>query len=111
MDSEDEDEEQVVLGFGTLPEGVSQGNVSQATITIQDVPSVFFGASDYVATEGGDDALVTVRLSGVLLADVTVPLTAEGAGGATPEDWSGVPSGGDILRWRYVEDLHCRCLR
>ena len=53
VDSEDEDEEQVVLGFGTLPEGVSQGNVSQATITIQDVPSVFFGASDYSCHRGG----------------------------------------------------------
>ena len=91
VDSEDEDEEQVVLGFGTLPEGVAQGTVSQATITIQDVPSVSFGASDYSATEGGEDALVTVRLSEVLAADVTVPLTAEGDGGATPEDWSGVP--------------------
>ena len=91
VDSEDDDEEQVVLGFGTLPEGVTQGTVSQATITIQDVPSVSFGASDYSATEGGEDALVTVRLSEVLAADVTVPLTAEGDGGATPEDWSGVP--------------------
>ena len=91
VDSKDEDEEQVVLGFGTLPEGVAQGTVSQATITIQDVPSVSFGASDYSATEGGEDALVTVRLSEVLAADVTVPLTAEGDGGATPEDWSGVP--------------------
>ena len=92
VDLEDEDEEQVVLGFGTLPEGVGQGTVSQATITIQDVPSVSFGASEYSATEGGEDALVTVQLSEALLADVTVPLTAEGGGGATAEDWSGVPA-------------------
>ena len=92
VDSEDEDEEQVVLGFGTLPEGVAQGTVSQATITILDVPSVSFGASDYSATEGGEDAMVTVQLSEALAADLTVPLTAEGGGGATPEDWSGVPS-------------------
>ena len=92
VDSEDEDEEQVVLGFGTLPEGVAQGTVSQATITILDVPSVSFGASDYSATEGSEDAMVTVQLSEALAADLTVPLTAEGGGGATPEDWSGVPS-------------------
>ena len=92
VDSEDEDEEQVVLGFGTLPEGVAQGTVSHATITILDVPSVSFGASDYSATEGGEDAMVTVQLSEALAADLTVPLTAEGGGGATPEDWSGVPS-------------------
>ena len=91
VDSEDEDEEQVVLGFETLPEGVGQGTVSQTTITILDVPSVSFGASDYSATEGGEDAVVTVQLSEALAADLTVPLTAEGDGGATPEDWSGVP--------------------
>ena len=91
-DSEDEEDEEVVLGFGTLPEGVSQGTVSQATITILDVPSVSFGASDYSATEGGEDAVVTVFLSKALAADVTVPLTAEGGSGATPADWSGVPT-------------------
>ena len=92
VDSEDEEDEEVVLGFGTLPEGVGQGTVNQTTITILDVPSVSFGASDYSATEGGEDAVVTVLLSEPLPADVTVPLTAEGGGGATPDDWSGVPT-------------------
>ena len=92
VDSEDEDEEQVVLGFGTLPEGVAQGTVSQATITILDVPSVSFGASGYSATEGGENAVVTVRLSEARPEDLTVPLTVQGGGGATPEDWSGVPA-------------------
>ena len=92
VDSEDEEDEEVVLGFGTLPEGVGQGTVNQTTITILDVPSVSFGASDYTATEGGEDAVVTVLLSEPLGADLTVPLTAEGGGGATPDDWSGVPT-------------------
>ena len=91
-DSEAEQDEEVVLGFGTLPEGVGQGTVSQTTITILDVPSVSFGASDYSATEGGEDAVVMVFLSETLPADVKVPLTAEGGGGATPDDWSGAPT-------------------
>ncbi len=80
-----------MLGFGTLPDDVGPGTVSQVTIAIQDVPSVSFGASDYSATEGGEDALVTVQLSEALAAEVTVPSTSEGGGGATSEDWSGVP--------------------
>ena len=92
VDSEDEDGEQVVLSFGTLPEGVSEGAVSQAIIAIRDLVLVSFGASDYSATEGGEGAVVTVELSGALATDVTVPLTAEGGGRATPDDWSGVPA-------------------
>ena len=91
VDTEDEDGEQVVLSFGTLPEGVSEGAVSQATIAIRDAVLVSFGASEYSATEGEDDAVVTVQLSEALATDMTVPLTAEGGGGATPDDWSGVP--------------------
>ena len=80
VDSEDEEGEGIVLSFGTLPGEVSQGTVSQTSISILDVPSVSFGASDYSATEGGADAIVTVQLSEALSADVIIPLTAEGGG-------------------------------
>ena len=92
VDSEDEDRELVVLGFGTLPADVVLGDTSQATVLILDeTVSVAFGASEYSATEGGEDAVVEVQLGEALAVDVTVPLTAEGDGGATPDDWSGVP--------------------
>ncbi len=51
---------------------------------------VSFGESDYTVDEGGT-VEVTVRLNGVPGREVVVPVSAAGAGGATGEDWSGVP--------------------
>ena len=39
-DTVDDDNESVLLEFGTLPTGVSEGSPAQATVTITDVPSV-----------------------------------------------------------------------
>ena len=91
VDLEDEDDEQLVLAFGTLPEGTSAGSVTQATVTIQDAVRVSFDASSYEATEGGPNAIVTVQLNEPAPYDMTVPLTAEGRNGADESDWSGVP--------------------
>ena len=91
LDSEDEDVEQVVLGFGSLPDGITTGDISQATVTITDSVRVSFASSSYTATEGGADAEVTVRLKEPPPYQVTVPLTAEGRNGADESDWSGVP--------------------
>ena len=57
--------------------------------------AVSFGAPTYSVDEGGT-VEVTVSLSGAPGREVTVPVSAEGAGGATVqgesgEDWSGVP--------------------
>ena len=91
-DSEDEGDEQVLLGFGPLPEGVGEGNPSRATVTLKDSLRVSFTASSYTATEGGEDAQVTVRLHDPAPFRVTVPLKAEGGNGATEDDWTGVPA-------------------
>ena len=91
VDLEDEDEEQVVLVFGTLPEGISAGGVTQTTVTILDAVRVSFDASSYEATEGGPDAMVAVQLNEPAPYEMTVPLTAEGRNGADESDWSGVP--------------------
>ena len=91
LDTEDEDVEEVVLGFGPLPDGTATGNISQATVTITDSVRVSFASSSYEATEGGADAEVTVRLSDPAPWDIAVPLTAEGRNGADAGDWSGVP--------------------
>ena len=103
VDLDDEDDEQVVLAFGTLPEGISAGDVTQTTVTILDAVRVSFDASSYEATEGGADAVVTVQLNEPAPYDMTVPLTAEGRNGADESDWSGVPdnvvfSTGDSLK-------------
>ena len=91
VDLEDEDDEQLVLAFGTLPEGTSAGSVTQATVTIQDAVRVSFDAPSYEATEGGPDAIVTVQLNEPAPYDMNVALTAEGRNGADESDWSGVP--------------------
>ena len=91
VDLEDEDDERVVLGLGTLPDGISAGDVTQATVTILDAVRVSFGASSYEATEGGADAVVTVQLNEPAPHDMNVPLTAAGRNGADESDWSGVP--------------------
>ena len=91
VDLEDEDDEQLVLAFGTLPEGTSAGSVTQATVTIQDAVRVSFDAPSYEATEGGPDAIVTVQLNEPAPYDMNVALTAEGRNGADESDWTGVP--------------------
>ena len=62
QDEDDENNEIVNLGFGTLPDDVSAGSPAQATVTIFDSLRVSFDASRYEAYEGGPDAEVTVQL-------------------------------------------------
>ena len=92
----DDDGESVKLAFGTLPDGVSAGTTNESTVSItdDDVPavSVRFGAATYSATEGGDNAEITVRLSVPARRQVDILLTAEGHYKATPDDWQGVPA-------------------
>ena len=90
----DELDEEVVIGFGTLPEGLGAGADNQATITIRDATSISisFDSGTYSATEGGSDATVTVELSATPAQQVEITLTATGHDGATSDDWSGVPS-------------------
>ena len=90
----DELDEVVVIGFGTLPEGLGAGADNQATITIRDATSISisFDSGTYSATEGGSDAAVTVELSAAPAQQVEITLTATGHDGATSGDWSGVPS-------------------
>ena len=95
QDTEDDDDESVKLGFGTLPPEVSAGTPSETTfnITDDDDPqvSVSFGAASYSVAEG---STVTVRVT--LSADpersVTIPITTMNEGGAANGDYSGVPA-------------------
>ena len=96
QDTDDDDGERVKLAFGALPSGVTAGTTSETVVSItdDDVPAsvtVRFERSTYTATEGGDNAVVTVILGSPAKSQVEIPLTANGHGGATENDWSGVP--------------------
>ena len=107
QDSVDDDGESVLLGFGALSGGVSEGTPATTTVSIADDDvsqiRVGFDLDKYSATEGGPDATVKVELSVAAPRSLVIPLTATGHDGATTDDWSGVPGSltfdtGDISR-------------
>ena len=96
QDSEDDDEDQVTIGFGTMPDGrVSAGEVpsTQISITDDDDPQVTvkFGAATYTVPEDGS-ASVTVLLSAAPERTVTIPLTETPMNGISDGDYDGVPT-------------------
>ena len=92
QDDDDELDETLTLGFGTLPDGVINGDTTQADVTIVDSIHVSFGASSYEAYEGGAGAQVIVKLDSPAPTEIVVPITASGMDGASSADWTGVPS-------------------
>ena len=92
-DTVDDDNESVLLEFGTLPTGVSEGSPAQATVTITDVPSVqvSFEQATYSVDEGSS-VTVTVLLSQAPERRVVVPVTTTGQAGATATDYSVAPT-------------------
>ena len=108
-DTENDDGESLLLGFGPLPlpDSVSLGTYSQSTVSItdDDVPAVTVSfeeasytvaESDDTTTSGVEEHKVTVKVK--LSADperkVIIPIGELRLGGAAPEDYSGVP--GDV---------------
>ena len=97
-DAADDDGESVALWFGNPPNGrvsIGDGPIT-ATVALQDNDgvepvTVAFGAATYRATEGGSDATVRVELDTAPGRSVTVPLTKANGGGATADDYSGIP--------------------
>lgn len=79
----DTDDDEFTLGFGVLPEAVTAGTPSEATVLIVDddlMPlTVQFGAASYTVAEGGM-VTVTATISPAADRDVSVPLTASPAG-------------------------------
>ena len=92
QDDEDESDEKLTLGFGTLLTGLTNGTNTESEVTIADSIHVSYGASSYEAYEGGAGALVAVELDSAAATQTVVPLTATGMKGATSADWSGVPA-------------------
>ena len=90
LDTVDEQTEKVVLGFGTLPEGVAEGNPNRSTVEIKDAIQVSFAKSSYMVEEGGPGVEVMVKLNKPRN-NLKIPLTANGQGGADDSDFTGVP--------------------
>ena len=90
LDTVEEDTETVVLGFGTLPEGVSEGSPNRSTVEIKDAIQVSFANSSYTVEEGGAGVEVVVKLNKPRN-NLRIPLTANGHGGADASDFTGVP--------------------
>ena len=84
-----ENDETVVLEFGTLPSGVSTGSPSATTFHLIDTQTASFGAASYSATEGGPGATVTVNLDYAVSAIVC--LEVENHAGTSDGDYAGVP--------------------
>ena len=63
----DSDNETIELGFGTLPEGVSKGEMATATLTIVDAGppelTVSFARAEYTIAEGGEPSSINVNIS------------------------------------------------
>ena len=98
-DSVDDDGESVLLGFGTLPTGVSLGINGESTVNItdNDVPSVTvrYEQGSYTVGEGSS-VDIKVILSAVPERSVTVPISRTNQGGATDGDYSGVAANASV---------------
>ena len=105
QDTVDDDGESVRLAFGTLPTRVSAVSPAATTVVIDDddvpVVTVSFASASYSVAESDDpntanmtenQVEVTVTLSADPERTVAVPLTVTHQGGATSQDYSGVPA-------------------
>ena len=109
QDDIDDDGESVVLAFGTLPNGVTQGTPAGTLVRITDNDdpqvNVSFGLAEYAAAEGGS-VTVTVTLDADPERTVTIPLTATNENGATDADYSRGAGERHLRQRGDLEELH-----
>ena len=94
-DTEDDDDETVLLAFGaSLPDRVNPGTLIQTIVRItdNDDPEVTASFSEpaYTVPEG-ESQLITVTLSADPERTVTIPLTVMNQDGASSDDYSSLP--------------------
>ena len=91
----DVDDETVELGFGALPEIVIAGEPAVATVMLEDKGlvelKVSFRQAEYEIGEG-EQADIEVKVAPTADRRVEVPLVVAPKGGASDEDYSGVPA-------------------
>ena len=94
-DSDNDNGESIMVGFGTLPSGVTAVRSTTATVNLADndvTPvTVKFGAASYTAIEGGAPVIVETILSADPERNVTVRMSMTAAGGATSSDFLRTP--------------------
>ena len=94
-DSVDDDGESVKLTFGNLPTGVTEGTTNETVVSItdDDVPAVTvsYEQGAYTVAEGSSTS-VKVKLSADPERQVVVIITKAEEDGASPGDYSGVPT-------------------
>ena len=94
-DSVDDDDESVLLTFGTMPAQVTPGTVAQSTISLTDddnpTVSISFLQESQAASEGGSID-ITVTLSADPERDLTIPITATNQGTTTGADYLLLPA-------------------
>ena len=92
-DAGDDDGESILLGFGNVPPGVTRGTGVTVTIDDNDVPDVVvsFAAATYDVDEDGS-VTVKVKLDRDPERQVVIPITRSNRGGASTQDYSGVPA-------------------
>ena len=94
-DTVDDDGESVKLTFGTLPTGVTEGTTNETVVSItdDDVPAVAvsYEQGTYTVAEGSSTS-VKVKLSADPERQVVVIITKAEEDGASPGDYSGVPT-------------------
>ena len=93
-DTDNDDDESVLLAFGTLPSRVSAGTTAETTVSITDNDdpqvTVMFEVDAYTVAEG-DTVTVTITLSADPERTVVIPLVKTDQG-SEEDDYSGVPS-------------------
>ena len=107
QDSLDDDDESVVLAFGTdLPIRVTAGTTATVSITDDDDPllTVSYGPAMYTVAEG-DMVTVTVTLNADPEREVVIPLTATGLDGATAGDYSVSPTSVTFNKGETVQTI------
>ena len=92
-DTGDDDGESILLGFGNVPPGVTRGTGVTVTIEDDDVPDVVvsFEKAAYAVDEDGS-VTVKVKLDRDPERQVVIPITRSNRGGASTQDYSGVPA-------------------
>ena len=107
VDEVDDDGEQLRFGFGTLPEGVTTAEPTSKAVSLVDQSrydlEVSFLEGEFTIHEHGGTVRVQVGLNERARETVTIPLKVTHRGGATPDDYTGVPASvtinkGDRLR-------------
>ena len=93
-DTDDDDNESVLLSFGSLPLHVSKGTVNETTVSISDndypLINVSFGLSSYTVDEGATTT-ISFSLTDQPQRRISIPLRRTNQGGASSSDYS-VPS-------------------